>query len=75
MNDRISVYRVARLSLFPPMTSGEIARYAIIANTLRKGVPSGQILADGVLRGVAPFPTTEEVLEAMDAALRQHMLH
>lgn len=72
--DIISRYRVARLSLFPPESAAGVARYAIIANTIKRGVPRGTILADGVLRGVDPFPTTEEVLEAMDAALRQHML-
>jgi len=72
--DRISRYRVARLSLFPPMRDGDAARYALIANTIRRGVPSGQILVDGTLPSMPSKPTTEEVLEAMDAALRQHML-
>jgi hypothetical protein len=72
--DRISRYRVARLSLFPPQIKDGSARYALVANTIRNGVPSAQILVDGQLSGVAMRPTTEEVLEAMDAALRQHML-
>jgi hypothetical protein len=72
--DRISRFRVARLSLFPPMIAGGHAPYALIANTIRNGIPSGQILVDGTLHGVNPHPTTEEVLEAMDAAIRQHML-
>jgi hypothetical protein len=72
--DRISRYRCARLTLFPPQVASGVARYALIANTIRNGVPSGQILVDGTLLGVACTPTTEEVLEAMDAALRQHML-
>jgi hypothetical protein len=72
--DRISRYRVARLSLFPPQISGGPARYALVANTIRNGVPSAQILCDGTLLGVATHPTTEEVLEALDAAVRQHML-
>jgi hypothetical protein len=44
------------------------------ANTIRRGVPHGAILIDGTLMGVDPFPTTEELLEAFDAAIRQHML-
>lgn len=73
-HDTTSRFRVARLSLFPPMAAGGHARYALIASTIRKGVPHGAILVDGHLPGINPFPTTEEVLEAMDLALRQHML-
>ena len=74
MPDRICRYRVARLSVFPPLLEPGDARYAIISNVVKNGVPTGQILADGTLRGCSPFPTTEEVLEMMDAAVRQHML-
>lgn len=72
--DTISRYRVARLSVFPPQVAGGNARYSVIASTIKRGIPNAQILADGVLLGVPCFPTTEEVLEAMDAAVRQHML-
>lgn len=72
--DRISRFRVARISLFPPQAKGGWARYALIASTIKNGVPSGQILLDGQLAGVDPFPTTEELLVAFDAALRQHTL-
>jgi hypothetical protein len=65
---------VARLSLYPPTTKTGAARYALIANTIKNGVPSGAILLDGSLLGVDPRPTTEELLEAFDAAIRQHML-
>lgn len=72
--DQISRFRVARLSLFPPMTGGDVARYAAITTVIKKGIPTSQILCDGTLRGVHPFPTHEEVLEAFDAAIRQHMI-
>lgn len=73
-NDRISRYRVARLSVFPPQAAGGHARYALVASTIRRGVPNAQILLDGVLPGLATYPTTEELLEGMDTIIRSHML-
>lgn len=75
MADRISRYRVARLSLFPPERDGGNARYAVVANVIKRGVPSGMILVDGVLPSAPSHPTTEELLELFDSALRQHRLH
>lgn len=72
--DRISRFRVARLSLYPPVTGVGGARYALIASTIRKGVPHAQILLDGCVPGVNAQPTTEELLEAFDTAIRAHML-
>lgn len=72
--DRISQYRVARWSLFPPRESGGNARYAVVANTIRNGIPHGQILLDGILPNAPAQPTTEELLELFDSALRQHLL-
>lgn len=72
--DRVSRYRVARLSVYPPERDGGQARYALITNVVKNGVPTGQILVDGVLNGCPSYPTTEEVLEMLDAAVRQHML-
>ena len=74
MSDRISTYRVARLSLYPPHGERGNARYACIANRIIRGVPRGQILFDGVLQGAPPSPTTDELLELFDSALRQHRL-
>lgn len=73
--DRISKYRVARLSLFPPSAPGGNWRYALVANTIRNGIPHAVILGDGVLPNGHPFPTTEEVWEAVNAAALQNMLH
>ena len=72
--DTISRYRVARLSLYPPSVSGRPANYCLIANTIRAGVPRAQILIDGSLPELPSHPTTEELLEAFDSAIRQHML-
>ena len=74
MSDRISRFRVARLSLYPPQVGTGAAPYALIANTIRNGVPRAQIVVDGRLPGVNAAPTTEELLEAFDAVLRRHML-
>jgi len=74
VNDRVSRYRVARMSVFPPSTEGGHARYCIVAHRIRNGIPSGQILLDGVLPGAPTSPTTEELLALFDSALRQNML-
>lgn len=74
MPDRISRYRVARLNLYPPQTRGGQARWCLLAHTIRAGIPNAVIVLDGVLSGVNPQPTTEELLEAFDAILRQSML-
>lgn len=74
MTDRVSRFRVARLSLFPSVLETGPARYALIANTIRNGVPHGRILADGVVPGVSTYPGLEELLDAFDHALRQHRL-
>lgn len=74
MPDRISQYRVARLSLYPPAQEGGHWRYALIASTIRKGIPHTQVLLDGVITGGTTRPTTEEVLLALDAVVRQNTL-
>ncbi len=74
MSDRISFYRVARLSLFPPREDRGHARYALVANRIVRGVPQGQILLDGVVQSAPASPTTDELLELFDSALRQHRL-
>lgn len=74
MHDRISQFRVARMSVFPPYLSGDNARYALTACTVRRGIPNAQILVDGVLPNAPAHPTTEELLELFDSAIRQHML-
>lgn len=74
MSDRISRYRVARLSVFPPTKAGGNARYCLTASTIRNGVPHTTILVDGVIPSSPSAPTTEEVLELFDSAVRQHML-
>lgn len=74
MSDRMSRFRVARFSIFPPMNTGGNARYALVASTIRRGVPNAQILVDGVLPDAPTHPTTEELLELFDSATRKHML-
>lgn len=74
MNDRVSGYRVARFSMFPPLTKGNHARYCLVSHTIRRGIPNAQILVDGIVPAAPLFPTTEELLELFDSALRAHML-
>lgn len=74
-NDTISRFRVARLSLFPPVESGRNARYALTANRIVRGIPTGVIVVDGVLPGAPSHPTTDELLRLFDSAIRQHVLY
>lgn len=73
--DTISFYRVARLSLFPPREHGGHARYAVTANRIVRGVPSGTIVVDGVIPHAPSHPTTDELLRLFDSAIRQHVLY
>lgn len=70
----VSNYRVARLSLYPPPSPGGNWRYALVATLVRNNVPHTNVLLDGVIPNGHPSPTTEEVLEAIDAVARAHML-
>lgn len=74
MNDRISTYRQVRLVLQVPSTSGARTYFSLHAVGVRRGVPSSVILADGVVGNLGQQPTAEEIVEALDAAVRQMML-
>jgi hypothetical protein len=76
MADQISMYRVARLAMFPA-TVGDAghARWSLVSNVIRGGIPTARILGDGLIPGVPTHPTQEEVVEAMDAALRSMRLY
>lgn len=74
MADRISTYRVARLALHIPVQQGSAAPWSLVAIGTRRGVPHASILVDGRVPCPAHNPTTEEILEAMDAAIRQAMI-
>lgn len=74
MNDRISSYRVARLAIHVPQVSGDRAPWSLIATGVKRGIPTTNILLDGVVRLAPRNPTTEELLEAFDSAIRSSML-
>ena len=64
--------RTAKLILHPPVEPGGVTRYSLTTFTVTpSGNQRGAILLDGILRGVPVMPTTEELLEAFDAAIRQ----
>jgi len=74
MSDRISTYRQVRLVLQVPRSEDQRAYYSLHAIGVYKGIPTARILVDGTV-SLAPLnPTTEEILEALDAAVRQSML-
>jgi hypothetical protein len=74
MNDRISRYRVVRLAIHVPAVDGSRAHWSLIATGVKGGIPSSTILSDGTVALAARNPTTEEIIEALDACVRQMML-
>ena len=75
MSDRISTYRQVRLVLQVPSKDGQRTYWSLHAVGVRAGVPHSVILLDGVVAPLSSRPTTEEILEALDAAVRGSMLH
>lgn len=73
-HDRVSTYRVVRLSIHVPHVEGATARWSLIATGVKRGIPSSQVLLDGTVPLPGPAPTTEEIVEAIDAIARQSML-
>jgi hypothetical protein len=74
MADRVSTYRQVRLVLQVPSGSAQRTYFSLHAVGVRKGVPHAAVLADGVVAHLGNQPTTEEIVEALDAAVRQMML-
>lgn len=74
MNDRVSNYRQVRLVLQVPTQKGSRAYVSMHAVGVRRGVPTARILLDGYVGALDPAPTTEEMLEAFDAFIRQNLL-
>lgn len=67
--------RTAKLILHPPVATEGLCRYAVTTFTVTpSGIQRGAILLDGTLEGVPVMPTTQELLEAFDAALRQNLI-
>lgn len=74
VNDIVSRYRVARLSLFLPPRDGLSAHYALLVNEVTKGIPRGTVLLDGVLPSCPSKPHLEDLLALLDSALHREML-
>ncbi len=75
MNDRISQYRSARLSIYPPQRAGGNCRWALLESRIKRGIPAGVILSDGIIASAPSHPTEAEVVMLMDAALAQMRLY
>jgi len=73
MNDRISRYRSSRLSIYWPVQAGGQARWALLATTVKNGIPGGHIIADGVLPSQSAYPAEWEVWEAIDLIAGQYL--
>ena len=73
-DDRVSRYRLAQLTLYIPPRPGLNSPWALRSVTVKRGVPHAAVLLDGYLRVDTSWPSTEQILEYMDAAVRQSML-
>jgi hypothetical protein len=49
--------------------------WSLHAVGVRAGVPTGKVLLDGFVGNLRPDCTVEEILEALDAAVRGALLH
>lgn len=74
MNDRISMFRSARLSIYPPLRSGANCRWALLTTVVKRGIPTGQIIQDGIIGSAPAMPNEAEIVMLMDAALAQMRL-
>jgi hypothetical protein len=74
MPDRISTYRQVRLVLQVPARDGARTYFSVHAVGVKRGVPHAEVLADGVVAPLPASPSTEEIVAALDAAVRQLML-
>lgn len=72
--DRISTYRQVRLVLQIPNLPTARTYWSLHAVGVKRGIPTSTVLLDGVVGHLAQNPTTEEILEACDAAIRGAML-
>lgn len=75
MADRVSTYRVIRLAIHVPPTGGTDARWTLVAVGHRSGIPTANILLDGVVHLQGPAPTTQEIVEAIEAISQQVTVH
>ena len=74
MPDRISTYRQVRLVIQVPRSRDQRAYYSLHAVGVKGGIPTAKVLVDGVVNLAPRNPTTEEILEALLAAVEQSML-
>lgn len=74
MVDRISNYRTVRLVLFLPQRPRAGIRWAVTKIGVRSGVPTGQVVADGIMKGGNDHPSEAEIWEYLDAVVRQYVL-
>lgn len=75
MADRVSTYRVIRLAIHVPPTTGDVARWTLVAVGHRSGIPTANILLDGQVRLAGPAPTTQEIVECLAEIAQQVTVH
>lgn len=71
MADRISTYRQVRLVVQIPQDRASRSYFSLHAVGVKKGVPTSTVLLDGWVAALDQLATTEEIVEALDAAVRQ----
>lgn len=74
MSDRISNYRQVRLVLQVPVNGASQTYWSLHAVGVKGGIPTARVLLDGFVPALHQQCTTEEILEAIDAAVRGAML-
>lgn len=70
MPDEISQHRTARMVLHLPHEDTFQVAYSLLTYEVRRGIPRGQILLDGVLRAPAPARDLPALLDVFDSVLR-----
>lgn len=71
MPDQISSMRTVRLVLHIPHQEGGRTYFSVHTISTVKGVPRAAVILDGVVAPLSTRPTTQEILEAFDAAIQQ----
>lgn len=71
LNER---YRQARLVLQVPWTPQPRSYWSLHTISVARGVPRSRVLLDGTVGALPLVPTQEEIVEALDAAVRSMML-
>lgn len=66
MVDRISNFRVVRLAIHLPSSAEGEAHWTLTPLTVKNGVPNGTTTHRGVLSGMGPSPSVDQIADALE---------